>query len=109
VNSESSVVPVRWRFANHPDVRVVRFGAEVVVFNPLSWETHLLNQTAAHVLESLRRGPQSAWDLAAALTEDLDPDAAPEAYANQIELLMEELEGFGLAVRQLAGADDADR
>ena len=100
---------MRWRFTNHPDVRVIRFGDEAVVFNPLSWETHLLNQTAAHVVDSLRRGSQSAWELAAALTEDLDPECAPEAYSEQIERLMEELEGFGLAVRESVEDDNAGR
>jgi PqqD family protein of HPr-rel-A system len=100
---------VRWRFIEHPELRVVRYGAEAVVFNPLSWETHLLNESAAHVVETLRRGPQGAWELAAALAEDLDPEAAPETYADQVAALMEELEGLGLAVRAPAEGDDADR
>jgi len=101
-------VRVRWRFTDHPDIRVVRFGAEAVVFNPLSWETHLLNETAAHVVDSLRRGPQGALELAAALAEDLDPESAPEAYADQVAVLMEELEGLGLAVREPSAGDSTN-
>jgi len=88
-------------------VRVVRFGAEAVVFNPLSWETHLLNETAAHVVESLRRGPQGAWELAAALTESLDPDSGPQVYVDQVATLLEELEALGLAVRETSEGDTA--
>lgn len=109
MTSDSSTARPRWRFTEHPDVRVVRFGAESVVFNPLSWETHLLNETAAHVVDTLRRGPQTAWELAAALAEDLDPESSPEAYADQIAMLMEELEGFGLAAREPVGDADVDR
>ncbi len=88
----------RWRLTNHSQLRVVRFDAEAVVFNPLTWETHLLNETAAHAVDSLRHGPKSAWELAAALTKDLDPDSAPDVYVDQIGLLLEELEAFGLVV-----------
>jgi PqqD family protein of HPr-rel-A system len=109
VSLETSPARVRWRFTEHPDVRVVRFGAEAVVFNPLSRETHLLNETAAHVVDSLRRGPQSAWELAAALAEDLDPESAPEVYAEQVASLMEDLEGFGLAVRMAIEETNAAR
>jgi len=86
---------------------VVRFGAEAVVFNPLSWETHLLNETAAHVVESLRRGPQGAWELATALTEGLDPDSGPQVYVDQVATLLEELEGLGIAVREASEGDRA--
>jgi len=99
VAGETSTAPARWRFTSHPDVRVVRFGNEAVVFNPLSWETHLLNETAAHVVEALRRGPHDADALAADLTAALDPEVSPETYVAQIEGLLEELEGFGLAER----------
>ena len=90
-------------------MRVVRFGAEAVVFNPLSWETHLLNDTAAHVVESLRFGPQSVEALAAALVADLEPESDPEAYVDQVAMLMDELEAFGLAVRAHSDVSDANR
>jgi PqqD family protein of HPr-rel-A system len=88
-----------WRLVSHPDARLVRFGTEAVVFNPLSWETHLLNETAAHIVETLRGGLRSIQELAAALVADLDPDSPPEVYAEQIALLMEELEDLELVVR----------
>jgi len=100
VGAETSAAQTRWRFTGHPDVRVERFGDEAVVFNPLSWETHLLNETAAHVVEALRRGPSDAESLAADLTAALDPEVSPEAYVAQIEGLLEELEGLGLVVRE---------
>jgi len=109
VSAETGLPRLRWRLTSHPDVRVVRFGTEAVVFNPLSWETHLLNETAAHVVESLRRGPRSVDELAAALVEDLEPESAPEIYADQIAVLMDELEAFGLAVRAQPDGSDAHR
>jgi len=109
VSAETRPPRPRWQLTKHPDVRVVRFGAEAVVFNPLSWETHLLNETAAHVVESLRRGPRSVEELASALVADLESESAPEVYTDQIAVLMEELEAFGLAVRARSEVNDADR
>jgi len=109
VKAETTSTRRRWQFTRHPDIRVVRFDAEAVVFNPLSWETHLLNETAAHVVGYLRRRPQSAAELAAALVQDLDPESAAEAYTDQIEALLEELEALGLVMRAGSGAGDANR
>ncbi|MCC6609940.1 MAG: HPr-rel-A system PqqD family peptide chaperone [Burkholderiales bacterium] len=99
---------MRWRFIEHPDLRIVRFGAEAVVFNPLSWETHLLNETAAHIVDALRRGLQDADALATDLTAALDPAGSPEAYTAQIEGLLEELEGLGLVDREPADGREPD-
>ena len=106
MNAETRTPRPRWQLTSHPNVRVVHYGAEAVVFNPLSWETHLLNETAAHVVESLHHGPRSVEELSAALVEGLDPESAPEVYADQIAALMVELEAFGLALRV---APDAPR
>ena len=109
MRAETSPARPRWQLTSHLDVRVVRFGAEAVVFNPLSWETHLLNETAAHVVESLRQGPQSVQELAAALVEDLDPNSPAELYTDQVAVLMDELEALGLASREQAGGTHAHR
>jgi len=100
VSAETGLPRLRWQLTSHPDVRVVRFGTEAVVFNPLSWETHLLNETAAHVVESLRRGPRSVDELAAALVEDLDPESPPDVYLSQVAMLMDELAALGLAFHE---------
>lgn len=59
------------RFAVSPDVRVVWFEDEAVVFCPFSWETHLLNATAAAVLEFGSDTPFSEEEMGNALAEGL--------------------------------------
>ncbi|MCX8113647.1 MAG: HPr-rel-A system PqqD family peptide chaperone [Burkholderiaceae bacterium] len=71
------------------------FGDEFVVFNPLSWDAHLLNAAAAAVLDLLAEAPHTETDVAAFLQEtllDSEREAAPE-HARQ---LLEELIRLGL-------------
>lgn len=60
-------------------VRVVTLDDEAVVFNPFSWETHLLNPAAALLLERLQASPCSEGELAALLAEALDEAERPLA------------------------------
>jgi len=67
----------RYRVAAHPDLRILRFDDESVVFNPFLWHTHLLNPSAALILDALEEGPASAAELAAALSDESGKPAIP--------------------------------
>jgi len=87
------------RYAAADGIRVLDFGDESVVFNPLSWDAHLLNAAAAAVLDLLAQGPRSAGELEAFLREALLESERPQA-AMHAQRLLQELAQLGL-VRQL--------
>lgn len=68
-----------WRLA--PGQRLVHrcHGGECVLFNDLSGDTHLLDESTLDLLQSLAEAPQSAADLAGADDHaSLDPDSLAE-------------------------------
>jgi PqqD family protein of HPr-rel-A system len=83
----------RFRVAAHPDLRILRFDDESVVFNPFLWHTHLLNPAAALILDALEEGPATAAELAAGLSDESGAPAIPVA---QIEAALEQLAGLAL-------------
>ena len=84
----------RFRVAAHPDLRILRFDDESVVFNPFLWHTHLLNASAALVLDLLvEEGPATAEELTAALA---DESGAPAIAVDQVEKLLDELAELAL-------------
>ena len=83
----------RFRVAAHPDLRILRFDDESVVFNPFLWHTHLLNPAAALILDALEEGPATAAELAAALSDDSGKPAIPE---DQVAEALRQLAGLAL-------------
>jgi PqqD family protein of HPr-rel-A system len=83
----------RFRVASHPDLRILRFDDESVVFNPFLWHTHLLNAAAAFVLDALEEGPASAEEIAAATA---DTAGVPAIRADEVQRLLDELAGLAL-------------
>ncbi|MCS7100454.1 MAG: HPr-rel-A system PqqD family peptide chaperone [Burkholderiaceae bacterium] len=81
------------------------FDDEVVVFEPLSWDAHVLNAAAAAVLEFLQQAPRTELEVAALLSDLLceEERAAAAEYARQLlsdlsQLsLVRALDGDGLA------------
>jgi PqqD family protein of HPr-rel-A system len=73
------------RFELMPGVKVSVFGDEAVVFNPFSWETHVLNAAATIVLELVQAGC-TAQEAAQILDEVLAEDerASAREYANRL-------------------------
>lgn len=45
----------KWHAQNYSKFRIEKWADEVVVFNPLSGETHQLNEFSANVLDLIRR------------------------------------------------------
>lgn len=69
-----------------PELTVIDFEEESVLFNERTWETHLLNAAAAEVLALCSRTPCSPQQIAQALAQWLTPEEAAHAsdHADQI-------------------------
>jgi len=87
-----------------PDLRVVPLDDEAVVFNPFSWETHVLNPAAALVLDIAAEGPCSAADIAEVFAEVLDDDERPRA-AEHAHSVLAQLLGLRLLTERPLDAD----
>lgn len=83
------------RYTAAEGIRVLDFGDESVVFNPLSWDAHLLNAAAAGILDLLGEGPRSASELEIILREVLLESERPQA-ALHAQRLLQELAQLGL-------------
>ena len=83
------------RFIAIDHLRVLEFEDEAVVFNPLSWDAHLLNPAAIAVLELLLEAPRSESEIVAFLREALQPEEQPQASA-YAQRLISELQTLGL-------------
>src|SRR5215831_15624774 len=90
------------QYAAAPGVRMLDFGEEWIVFNPLSWDAHLLNAAAAIVLEQLSAQPQTEAEVADYL-RDLVVDAERAHALSSARRLIGELVQLGLV--QLAAGD----
>ncbi|HET9025169.1 MAG TPA: HPr-rel-A system PqqD family peptide chaperone [Burkholderiaceae bacterium] len=95
------------RFAAVDNLRVRAFDDEAVVFEPLSWDAHLLNPAALAVLELILEAPRSMDDVAAFLADALQPVEQSEAPAHAARLIGE-LQSLGL-VLPVEGSSRADR
>jgi PqqD family protein of HPr-rel-A system len=83
----------RFRIVRHPDLRILRFEDESLVFNPRLWHTHFLNASAALILDCLEESPATPAELSGAL---VDEGGQPLLAAEQISVTMTELAGLGL-------------
>jgi PqqD family protein of HPr-rel-A system len=97
--SQARAADARFRVAPHPDLRILRIEDETLVFNPRLWHTHLLNASAALILDCLDE-PASAAEIAAGLAEASADPAAPPLSPEQIATALEELERLGIVEEQ---------
>jgi PqqD family protein of HPr-rel-A system len=86
---------MRWHLVHPQDIAVLRFDDEALVFNPATWETHLLNESASLVLGTLLEGPRSVDDIVATVTRVSDA-AVPDGFPEQVVDLLGQLESLGL-------------
>jgi PqqD family protein of HPr-rel-A system len=74
-----------WRLIAGQHLRCHSWGAESVLYNDLTGDTHLLGEDAIFLLHALQAAPHSEARLAAALcgagAADADADAAAETAA----------------------------
>ena len=95
------------RFAAVDDLRVRAFDDEAVVFDPLSWDAHLLNPAALAVLDLFLSTPRSEVEVAAFLADALQHAEQAEAPAHA-QRLIRELQSLGL-IHCIEGTPHADR
>ncbi len=75
------------RFAATSGLLMREFEDGVVVFDPVSWDAHLLNPAAASVLEMCMKSPVSSREVAAFLAEALNDQDRVEASVHAMRLL----------------------
>lgn len=75
---EAGADSVRWRLAYPDRIRVVRLNDAAIVFNPLSWQTHYLNEAAQCVFDALTDGPLTMGELIAETVDAHDELSAKE-------------------------------
>jgi PqqD family protein of HPr-rel-A system len=95
------------QFAAVDGLRFRHFDDEAVVFDPLSWDAHLLNPAAIVVLELLLESPRSEDEVIAFLAEVLQPDEQAQAPAHARRLIGE-LQSLNL-LRRVALTPSANR
>lgn len=86
-------------------VRLCVLDDEAIVFNPFSWETHLLTPAAAVVLESVASAPCTEGGVRDILGEVLDEQERPRA-AEYAHRLLRELTDLRLLVELASGSDE---
>lgn len=79
-----------------------------VVFDPLSWDAHLLNPSAHAVLELLLEAPRSEDEIIEFLEEVLRVEDQPQAAAHG-QRLIGELRSLGLIRQAVDSATNANR
>lgn len=84
-----------WCIAPGQTLRFRQFDDEFVLYNDLSGDTHLLGDSAMHILSDLQRGPASAAMLTASLAAALEcpMDAA---FEDEAAALLARLAGYFL-------------
>jgi PqqD family protein of HPr-rel-A system len=95
------------RFEATQGLRTVDLDEDRVVFDPQSWDAHLLNPAASAVLDLFLQGPQSMAEIESFLTDALDPAERGHA-ASHAERLVSELQSLGL-VQLASEAERAPR
>lgn len=92
----------RWRLANPDAIRVLRLDEAALVFNPLSWQTHYLNETASCLFDALRGGGKTLGELLAETVEaaaSLDTQTR-EQWMRALQRHLDDLHLMGLVQRQ---------
>jgi PqqD family protein of HPr-rel-A system len=83
------------RFAATAGLRVHDFGDLCAVFDPLSWDAHLLNPAAIAVIDRLAEHPHTVLEVEAFLAEALRPQERGLAH-DHAQGLLAELSSLGL-------------
>jgi len=86
------------RYAAASGSRALDFGDEWIVFNPLSWDAHLLNIAAAAVLDLVAEAPRSLPEVETFLGELLTESEQDHA-GEHARRVLEELAQLGLVRR----------
>lgn len=83
------------RFASVAGLTVRHLDNEAIVFDPLSWDAHVLNPAALAVLELLQERARSEAEIVSFLLDVLLAEEQPQA-ASHARRLLEDLKSLGL-------------
>jgi PqqD family protein of HPr-rel-A system len=89
---------MKWKAIPGPDLHIRSWNDEVVVYNGLSGDTHLISPAAADLLEALRHEPADQASLLVSMAALWETDPNPELHAG-IGQLLTELDALAL-IRQ---------
>jgi PqqD family protein of HPr-rel-A system len=84
----------RFRLRGSGALKLFTFDDEVAAFNPVTWETHLLDASAAAVLEALARAPATVERIAPLVSGSRAAEGADAAQLTRA--LLDQLEAAGL-------------
>jgi len=88
---------MKWQVTSDQAVNCCSWGDELVFYNNLSGDTHLLGSAAAQVLLELRQSPSNALFLTEALAPRLQAETVTdEEFSFQIDHFLNELNTLGL-------------
>lgn len=88
---------MKWQVISDQAVNCCPWDDEMVFYNKLSGDTHLLGSAAAQILLELRQSPSNSLFLTEALASRLQADnVTHEEILFQIEHLLNELNTLGL-------------
>jgi PqqD family protein of HPr-rel-A system len=90
-----SSISLEVRYAAVAGLTVRHLDDEAVVFDPLSWDAHVLNPAALAVLELLQARAQSETEIVSFLSDVLRVEDRPQA-ASHARRLIGELTSLGL-------------
>ncbi|SRR5579871_137535 len=100
---DGAVGTVRWGIRNPDAACLAQWDDEGVIFNPLSWQTHLLNEAALRVLTEMQAGPRTAGELVAAVYgAGQDDEQSASRDIAVMEALLNELLHLGLVTAEPA-------
>ena len=99
-----AVEAVSGEFELSPGCRYFVFDDEAVVFNPVTWETHVLNPSATLVVDRLLSGAVTHAEIESLLAEVLDENERALA-TDHAQRLLSDLRSMRLIVERCIPAD----
>lgn len=85
-----------WRITPGQALRFRQFDDEFVLYNDLSGDTHLLGDSAMHLLGELQRGPATRAALMASLAAALECAPGDATLEAELDALLAALAGYFL-------------
>ena len=82
---------MRWQLCLPQHLHLRTWGEQAVLYHSLSGDTHLIEASAAAIIEQLRLAPASDAELASLFTSEPDP-----ALAAQLAILLSNLTKLGV-------------
>jgi PqqD family protein of HPr-rel-A system len=77
---------MKWKLRNGQSLRMLAAEDELVLYNDLSGETHLLSATAVSLLQHLQKGPDNVSGICKAIAHDWEFDFETELQSHALAL-----------------------